>query len=49
MARPNQSKQDPVVAARAIAQAEVARHGPSWPISSQPLRRASATCPMRPS
>jgi hypothetical protein len=28
MARPNQSKQDPVVAARAIAQAEVARH---WP------------------
>ena len=28
MARPNQLKQDPVVAARAIAQAEVARH---WP------------------
>jgi hypothetical protein len=28
MAKPNQSKQDPVVAARAIAQAEVARH---WP------------------
>ena len=28
MARPNQSKQDPLVAARAIAQAEVARH---WP------------------
>jgi hypothetical protein len=28
MARPNQSKQDPVVAARAIARAEVARH---WP------------------
>ena len=28
MARPNQSKQDPVVAARAIAQAEVARR---WP------------------
>jgi hypothetical protein len=28
MARPNQSKQDPVLAARAIAQAEVARH---WP------------------
>ena len=28
MAKPNQLKQDPVVAARAIAQAEVARH---WP------------------
>ena len=28
MARPNQSKQDPVAAARAIARAEVARH---WP------------------
>jgi hypothetical protein len=28
MARPNQSKQDPVLAARAIAQAEVARQ---WP------------------
>ena len=28
MAKPDQSKQDPVVAARAIARAEVARH---WP------------------
>ena len=28
MTKPDQSKQDPVVAARAIAQAEVARH---WP------------------